>query len=96
MSKKIYLAGKVSGLPMAEASMKFGLKEKQLTEQGHTVINPLNIVNRTDDWNTCMKKCIPAMLECDEVHLLPCWKDSPGATFEKEVASRLSIPIVFH
>lgn len=93
--KKIYIAGKVSGLPYAQCSMKFGKHEQILRTQGHEPIVPLNLVNRTDSWETAMKKCIAALVTCDEIHLLPDWMDSNGAIMEHDLAKRLLIPIVF-
>lgn len=92
---KIYIAGKVTGLPYAETSMKFGKYEKTLRDQGHEPIVPLNIVNRTDDWPTAMKKCIAALVTCDEIHFLHDWYNSIGAQIEHKIASSLSIPIVY-
>jgi hypothetical protein len=96
MSKKIYLAGKVSGLELHKASQKFGLKQKELMNQGHTVIVPLDIIGWHETWEAAMKKCIPAMLECDEVHFLPCWQESRGAQLERDIAIRIGMPVVYH
>ncbi len=95
MKKRIYIAGKVSGLPYAETSMKFGKYQKELMNQGHEPIVPLNIVDRDDDWNTAMKKCIAALCTCDEIHMLHDWQDSPGARLEHETASALGFTIVY-
>jgi len=93
MTKKIYIAGKVSGLPRAETTMKFGSYEKKLMEQGHTPVVPLNFCLHKEAWHTAMRKCLKAMLECDEVHLLHDWNDSPGAQMEREIALKLKIPV---
>ncbi|MGN6604542.1 MAG: DUF4406 domain-containing protein [Ginsengibacter sp.] len=95
MPKKIYIAGKVSGLPVAETSMKFGKYQKELMRVGHTPVVPLDLVDRDDNWETCMRKCISAMLTCDEVHFLNDWLYSPGARFEHDVAHRLGMTIVY-
>lgn len=94
-NKTIYIAGKVSGLPYAQASMKFGAHEKKLLTAGHTPIVPLNIVDKDDDWTTAMGKCIVALIKCDAVHMLPCWTDSPGAKLEHEIAKHIGIEIVY-
>lgn len=94
-TKTIYIAGKVSGLPYAECSQKFGAYEVTLIRAGHNPIVPLNLVWRTDDWETAMKKCIAAMVTCDEVHFLPCWVDSRGAKLEHDIAKQLKIPILY-
>lgn len=94
--KKIYIAGKITGLPLHEVTMRFGAKEKELKNQGHIVVNPLAIsVGRHLSWEAVMKECIAAMLTCDEVHLLPWWQDSKGATLERNIAEALYITIVY-
>lgn len=94
--KKAYIAGKITGLNLIEASQKFGRKQKELHEQGYETVVPLDIVPHKCSWQEAMKICIPAMLDCDEVHLLPCWQDSPGAKLERDIALRLKMPIVHH
>ncbi|HRO17942.1 MAG TPA: DUF4406 domain-containing protein [Ferruginibacter sp.] len=94
-TKKIYIAGKVTGLPLHKVSMKFGAHEKKLLTDGHTPIVPLNIVNKEDDWTTAMGKCIPALIQCDEVHMLPCWVDSEGAKLEHAIAKNMGIKIIY-
>lgn len=93
--KKIYIAGKVSGLPSAETSMKFGTHEKKLLTEGHTPIVPLNLCEPGEDWYAAMKKCLREMLLCDEVHMLYDWQSSRGATLEHLVAANLGIKIVY-
>lgn len=90
---KIYLAGKVSGLSRVEASQKFGAAEKKLIDQGHEVVNPLNLVDFHDTWENAMKICIKALLDCEEIYLLPCWKESRGATIERALTISLKMPI---
>lgn len=92
--KRIYIAGKVSGLPWIEVSMKFGSYQKLIKNQGHSPIVPLDLCDKDDAWHIAMRKCITALILCDEVHFLPCWKDSPGARMEHMVAHQLQIPIV--
>jgi len=92
--KKIYIAGKVTGLPIAEVTMKFGTAQKELESKGFVAINPLEVVN---DWNAtwedAMKKCIKALTEVDGIYLLPCYTRSPGAKLEIELAEKLKIPV---
>lgn len=96
MQKKIYIAGKITGEPIHEVTMRFGAKEKELREQGHQVINPLALsIGRQIRWEEIMKECITAMFECDEVHLLPCWQGSKGAMLERHIAESLNIKVVY-
>lgn len=92
--KKIYIAGKVTGLPIDEVTMKFGTAQKELENKGFFPVNPLEVVNDFKaTWEAAMKKCIRALTECDAVYLLPCYTDSPGARFEIEIAHKLGIPV---
>lgn len=94
MKKKIYIAGKVTGEPIAECTMKFGQMQKELELMGFEVINPLAVVGDFKaPWQYAMKKCIKAMLDCDGVVILPCWILSPGAKIERQLAEDLDIVI---
>ena len=91
--KKIYIAGKISGLPQQEVIDKFADLQSNLERCGFDVINPLSIVG---DWNVtwefAMKKCIKALIDCDGVYLMDCHTQSVGATIEMELAKKLKIP----
>jgi hypothetical protein len=93
MTKKIYLAGKVTGLSRIEASQKFGAMEKQLREEGYEVINPLNLVDFHDTWKNAMRICINALLDCDEAYFMDCWRQSKGAIIERSLAKHGGIPL---
>jgi len=100
MAKTIYLAGKVTGLPPAEVHKKFRFAQARLEQNGHRVFNPVEHVTINDmlehSWEDIMKVCLAEMFRCDEVHLLPCWNDSRGATLERDIAIRLGMKIVYH
>ena len=42
-----------------------------------------------------MRADIAMMMECDEVVMLPCWKDSRGAQIEHRIAKELDMPRVY-
>jgi chorismate mutase len=45
-------------------------------------------------YNAIMGFCLCEMcVHADEVHMLPGWQDSKGATLERDVANRLGIPV---
>lgn len=101
--KTIYLAGKVTGEPMANCIKKFDTKQKELEAKGYTVINPLievESVYSNDfpnvDWRKAMKVTLMALIaRADEVHLLPDWSESRGAIIERNLARDLGIPIIY-
>jgi hypothetical protein len=94
MTSPIYIAGKVTGEPLAPTTMKFGQAQVTLQAKGHTVINPLEVVA---DWHTpwpqAMRMCLAALVGAGSLYALPCWKHSRGARLEVYLAHRLGIPV---
>ena len=46
---RVYIAGKVTGLPIGEVYTKFGAAEFWLKQQGYDVVNPLRLCS--SDWS---------------------------------------------
>jgi Domain of unknown function (DUF4406) len=106
MAKTIYIAGKVSGEPLAEVTAKFGQVQKQLEAKGYTVINPLEVTAAAFDnkdgendrwlhmpWSYAMRLTVAAMMQADEIYMLRDWRTSPGAMIEHQLAERLKFEI---
>lgn len=92
--KKIYIAGKVSGEPLAECTMKFGLAQKTIENLGFIAINPLEVVGDwKTPWNEAMRKCLHALIDCDAIVLLNDWQDSKGAMIKCQLARDLGLQI---
>lgn len=93
--QRVYIAGKITGEPIHTATMKFGEAQMKLQEKGYNVVNPLAVVNdwRTP-WKQAMKLCIPALMECDAIYLLPDWQESRGATMEAMIAKTMEMPFI--
>lgn len=92
--KKIYIAGKVTGLPETDVRTKFNGAAVLLQELGFQPVNPIEEVNDFNTpWDTAMKICISSMIGCDAVVLLPCWQESKGAKIERQLAEDLGILI---
>ena len=91
---KVYIAGKVSGLPIGETFIKFAQAEWWLKEQGHEAVNPLRLCSAGWGWEKCMRVCLAELLKCDAICLLKDWGDSPGAVTEYYVASRLGMRVM--
>jgi nucleoside 2-deoxyribosyltransferase len=92
--KKIYIAGKVTGLPFEEVTKKFRDAQDNIEVLGFEVVNPITLVNNANcEWKAAMKICIKAMLDCDAVIILSDWYESKGARVERELAWDLNIPI---
>jgi hypothetical protein len=94
--KKIYIAGKVTGLPIAECTMKFGTAQVAIEKLGHQAVNPLVVVNDWKcPWDLAMRKCVTALMECDMILMLENASDSPGARIEWDLARKLNITVVY-
>ena len=91
---KLYIAGKISGLPKKEYKANFNKAEKSLRKLGHEVVNPTKLPHNHDQsWESFMKEDLTEMLKCDAVILLHNWRDSMGAQIERKVASLLNMKI---
>lgn len=91
MKSKVYLAGKVTGLPYSECLEKFKNQAEILSKQGYEVVNPMEIVPKNTDWKTAMKLCINAIMECDAYYMLDDWRYSRGAKIELQLALSLDL-----
>lgn len=96
MKKKIYIAGKVTGLTITECTMNFGTAQIAIEKLGHEAVNPLVIVNDWKcPWGLAMRKCIAALMDCDAILALDNSKQSEGATIELQLAHKLRMPIFY-
>ena len=94
--KKIYIAGKVTGLPIESVLKKFATAQMEIEELNFKAVNPIAVVNDWQcEWHTAMKLCIKALMDCDAIVALDDWKDSEGANLELGLAKRLGI-IIFY
>jgi hypothetical protein len=94
MSKTIYVAGKITGLPDLNKP-KFDAAVRELRSRGFIVRNPHEICDGLpeEEWHKCMRKCIAVMMECDIVVLLDDWVFSRGAIIESNLASDIGIEV---
>ena len=98
--KTVYIAGKVTGLPIHEVTMKFGYYKKQIEALGYNVINPLEIVSNEGNgwhtpWDVAMRICLKHMMTADIVLMMTCWQNSTGATVEHQLATVVCLPIMY-
>lgn len=91
---KIYIAGKITGLPEGDVFVKFNALEYKLQRKGHTVVNPLRLCSSKWCWEKCLRICLRELMNCDAIYLLQDWHDSRGAKLEYHVAQELKMKVL--
>lgn len=90
---RIYISGKITGT--TDFEQRFGEAEQRLINQGHEVVNPVNLPHEHDKrWHSYMKECLKYMLDCDAIYMLSNWMQSEGAIIERAIADSLNIRII--
>lgn len=93
---KIYISGKITGLPFDEVEDNFYNAQNRLEEAGFKVVNPLNNgLSQNDKWEHHMKADIKLLMECNTIYLLENWKESRGAKIEYELAVKLGYKMMY-
>lgn len=93
--KKIYISGKITGMPEEEAFALFEKAENKL-KNGWIPVNPMKLAHNHDrTWENFMKIDLIHMLQCDAVYMLPNWKESRGANIEHDLALQLRMPVIY-
>jgi hypothetical protein len=94
--KKIYIAGKVTGLDHEKVKEKFNKAENTLLMMGWDVVNPTKLVTDPDtEWKQAMKICLKELLKCDAIFLLNDWESSRGAKVEEYFARKKGIDVFY-
>ena len=99
---KVYISGKITGLPIEEAKQNFKNAADYLKSEGYEPVNPMELnghdailknENLTDWFKWCahMKIDICALMDCDMIYLLPDWRESQGARIEHDIALKVGI-----
>lgn len=92
---KVYISGKITGLPIEEVEGNFYNVQNRLEEAGFKVVNPLNNgLSINDKWEHHMKADIKLLMECNTIYLLSNWKESRGATIERNLAVSLGYDVI--
>src|SRR3990167_7641557 len=91
----MYIAGGMTGYPELNFPA-FHREAAYFREQGHEVINPVEVnPDPTAKWVDCMKMDIPALLTCDTIAMMPGWERSKGASLEHYIAQALGMKVVY-
>ena len=89
--KTVYIAGKVTGME-SQAHYIFNSAETKIKRTGMIPINPMKLPHNHDKtWQSYMRECIRALMECDYIYMLPNWKKSKGARIERLIAWLIGI-----
>ena len=92
--KRIYLAGKMSGLPDFNYPA-FRAEAVRLRALGYTVENPAdNPEPACGTWLGYMRTAVAQLATCDAIALLDGWQDSRGACVERTLADGLGLPVL--
>ena len=95
--KKIYISGKISGLPIESVVDKFARNAEFLMVKGFEPVNPIDVspyhVSKT--WEDYMRDDISALMKCDAIYMLNDWGQSRGARIEYVIAKELGLEIIF-
>lgn len=85
--QKIYISGKITGLPIGEVIAKFRGAEAKIRSFGFEPVSPLeNGLPFEAEWPDQMGKDIALLLRCDAIYMLPDWQQSEGAMIEYLIA----------
>jgi hypothetical protein len=94
---KVYISGKISGLPMQSVEDKFQAHASLLDAKGYTPINPLDVspFHESKQWHHYMGDDLAALLTCDAIYMLKDWGQSKGARIEYQVAKEMGLKVMF-
>ena len=93
---KIYIAGKISGLPRNEVDAKFEEAKERLVAQGHSVFIPTVLPEYSDVPHSDYLRICYAMIDvCEAVYMLKDWQTSKGARQELQYAADWRKEIIY-
>ncbi len=93
---KIYISGKITGLPLSEVRQRFADTAAFLDAIGFEAVNPLtNGLDESADWKEHMVADIRMLLDCEAIYMMDNWIESRGASIEYDIANRLNMDVWF-
>ena len=96
---RIYVSGKITGLPLLQADMKFKCAEDAIRRAGHVPVNPMAIgaVVPGLDWKSYMTIAYGILQDpsIDAIYMLEDWKESKGSVIEWAWAQSRGIEVLY-
>ena len=98
MKKKVYISGKISGIPREQYMKMFGIAEQMLREKGYKAVNPTRfflsrhyqrlcrLIGHQNAYDLTLLYDLWRLMHCDLIYKIPGWKQSRGANIESCVA----------
>lgn len=90
---KLYLAGKMTGLP-DYGRAQFNEAEQRLTKRGHIVLNPARLPLGLEP-EQYMRIGIAMLESADAIYILPGWETSRGTRLERHYARFLGKRVLY-
>ncbi len=92
---KVYISGKIDGLPPFYSQMRFAEAERKLKDEGFEVINPWKLdFSACKEWDDYMMCDLDILRKCDAIYLLSNWQESDGALVEYHFAKGKKMQIL--
>lgn len=94
---KVFISGRVTGLPRKDAEHNFARGEKLLADNNYEFINPLNLVPVGTSNKRAMNTLLPVLTsdDCDAILLLNDTKFSEGSQLEEAMARYCGLQILY-
>ena len=93
---KIYISGAITGTD--DYMERFAKAEKELTEQGYSVVNPAKVnaqLPSDTDYDDYMKMSLCMLSMCEAIYMLRGFEKSRGAKRELEFANSEDMEIMY-
>jgi len=89
--KKVYISGKITGLPLQVAMDMFNEMEKNINNSGqYEAVNPCRLLNEEygsdQTWGFYMGESVKLLLDCQHITFLNNSRSSRGAIIERKIA----------
>lgn len=92
---RVYIAGRITGLPYEGVKVKFEKAEAACRFNNWSPFNPVKHVNQKASHEDAMKILLPHLLDCHAILLLDDYAQSEGAQIEASLARYVGKTIIY-